>query len=149
MRTIRVLIKPTVLLSVTYYCLTFAWVVGINTTLAIFLIFGEICGHWLHDGIAKRYIMKHNGHFEPEVRLQIIWLSTPFMIAGLVGLGFALEDAYHYMLTSLFWGLYVFGIMITTVALVAYNLDSYPEASGEVSALINFARSKSLSTSLV
>ncbi|KAG9662258.1 hypothetical protein KCU76_g19151, partial [Aureobasidium melanogenum] len=44
------------------------------------------------------------------------------------------------MLTSLFWGLYVFGIMITTVALVAYNLDSYPEASGEVSALINFAR---------
>lgn len=64
------------------------------------------------------------------------------MIAGLVGLGFALEEGYHYMLTSLFWGLYVFGIMISTVALVAYNLDSYPEASGEVSALINFARSK-------
>lgn len=166
MRTIRVLIKPTVLLSVVYYCLTFAWVVGINTTLAIFLtplynfgpkqigffyftpivaaILGEVCGHWLHDGIAKQYIKKHNGHFEPEVRLRTIWLSTPFMIAGLVGLGFALEDAYHYMLTSLFWGLYVFGIMITTVALVAYNLDSYPEASGEVSALINFARSKSL-----
>ncbi|KAI5204554.1 MFS general substrate transporter [Aureobasidium subglaciale] len=162
MRTIRVLIKPTVLLSVIYYCLTFAWVVGINTTLAIFLtplynfgpkqigffyftpivaaILGEVCGHWLHDGIAKRYIKKNNGHFEPEVRLRTIWLSTPFMIAGLVGLGFALEDAYHYMLTSLFWGLYVFGIMITTVALVAYNLDSYPEASGEVSALINFAR---------
>lgn len=154
-----------------YYCLTFAWVVGINTTLAIFLtplynfgpkqigffyftpivaaILGEVCGHWLHDGIAKRYIKKHNGHFEPEVRLRTIWLSTPFMIAGLVGLGFALEDAYHYMLTSLFWGLYVFGIMITTVALVAYNLDSYPEASGEVSALINMARSKSLSQSTV
>ena len=164
MRMIRVLIKPTVLLSIIYYCLTFAWVVGINTTLAIFLtplynfgpkqigffyftpivaaILGEVCGHWLHDGVAKRYIKKHNGHFEPEVRLRIIWLSTPFMIAGLVGLGFALEDAYHYMLTSLFWGLYVFGIMITTVALVAYNLDSYPEASGEVSALINMARSK-------
>ena len=163
-RTIRVFIKPTVLLSVVYYCLTFAWVVGINTTLAIFLtplynfgpkqigffyftpivaaIVGEVCGHWLRDGIAKRYIKKHNGHFEPEVRLRTIWLSTPFMIAGLVGLGFALEEGYHYMLTSLFWGLYVFGIMISTVALVAYNLDSYPEASGEVSALINFARSK-------
>ncbi|THX05344.1 MFS general substrate transporter [Aureobasidium pullulans] len=162
MRTIRVFIKPIVLLSVVYYCLTFAWVVGINTTLAIFLtplynfgpkqvgffyftpivaaIVGEVCGHWLHDGIAKRYIKKHNGHFEPEVRLRTIWLSTPFMIAGLVGLGFALEEGYRYMLTSLFWGLYVFGIMISTVALVAYNLDSYPEASGEVSALINFAR---------
>jgi hypothetical protein len=33
--------------------------------------------------------------------------------------------------------------MITTVALNAYNLDSYPEASGEVSAWINMARTVS------
>jgi hypothetical protein len=46
------------------------------------------------------------------------------------------------MVTALFWGLYVFGIMVSTVALNAYNLDSYPEASGEVSAWINFARSE-------
>lgn len=62
------------------------------------------------------------------------------MLAGLVGLGFALEEGYHYMVTSVFWGLYVFGIMITTVGLNAYNLDSYPEASGEVSSWINFCR---------
>ena len=75
-----------------------------------------------------------------------MWLSTPFLIAGLIGLGFCLQDAYHYMLTAFFWGLYVFGIMISTVALNAYNLDSYPEASGEVSAWINFARSKSITS---
>lgn len=165
MRPIRVILKPTVFLSCLYYLLTFAWVVGINTTLSIFLtplynfgpkqigffyftpivaaLLGEISGHWLHDAIARQYIMSHHGHFEPETRLRAIWFSTPFMLAGLVGMGFALEDAYHYMLTSLFWGLYVFGIMIATVALNAYNLDSYPEASGEVSAWINFARSKS------
>lgn len=164
MRPIRVIIKPTVFLSVIYYFLTFAWVVGINTTLAIFLtplynfgpkqigffyftpivaaLIGEIAGHWLHDGIFRIYSKKQMGRFEPEVRLWAMWLSTPFMIAGLIGLGFCLEDAYHYMLTSLFWGLYVFGIMISTVALNAYNLDSYSEASGEVSAWINFARSK-------
>ncbi|KAJ4329935.1 hypothetical protein N0V87_010444 [Didymella glomerata] len=166
MRPIRVIIKPTVFLSVIYYFLTFAWVVGINTTVAIFLtplynfgpkqigffyftpivaaLIGEIAGHWLHDGILRIYSKKQMGRFEPEVRLWAMWLSTPFMIAGLIGLGFCLEDAYHYMLTSLFWGLYVFGIMISTVALNAYNLDSYPEASGEVSAWINFARSKFL-----
>jgi len=33
----KVIAKPTVLLSCTYYCFTFAWVVGINTTLSIFL----------------------------------------------------------------------------------------------------------------
>ncbi|KAJ4983007.1 hypothetical protein SVAN01_11502 [Stagonosporopsis vannaccii] len=162
MRPVRVIIKPTVFLSFVYYLLTFAWVVGINTTLAIFLtplydfgpkqigyfyftpivaaLLGEIAGHWLHDGIARVYTRKHEGHFEPEVRLWAMWLSTPFLIAGLIGLGFCLQDAYHYMLTALFWGLYVFGIMISTVALNAYNLDSYPEASGEVSAWINFAR---------
>lgn len=164
MRPIRVILKPTVFLSSLYYLLTFAWVVGINTTLSIFLtplynfgpkqigffyftpivaaLLGEVAGHWLHDGIARQYIKTHDGHFEPEVRLRAIWFSTPFMLAGLIGLGFALQDAYHFMVTAIFWGLYVFGIMISTVALNAYNLDSYPEASGEVSAWINFARSK-------
>lgn len=165
MRPIRVILKPTVFLSTIYYMLTFAWVVGINTTLSIFLtplyqfgpkqigffyftpivaaLIGELVGHWLHDGIAKRYIKTHGGHFEPEVRLRAIWFSTPFMLAGLIGLGFALQDGYHYMVTAVFWGLYVFGIMTTTVALSAYNLDCYPEASGEVAAWINFARSES------
>ncbi|RVX67272.1 hypothetical protein B0A52_09309 [Exophiala mesophila] len=162
MRPIKVAIKPTVFISCFYYLLTFAWVVGINTTLAIFLtplynfgpkqigffyftpivgaLLGEMSGHWLHDFIATRYIKAHDGKFEPEVRLWAMWVATPFMLAGLVGLGFALEEGYHYMVTSVFWGLYVFGIMITTVGLNAYNLDSYPEASGEVSSWINFCR---------
>ncbi|KAF2659395.1 MFS general substrate transporter [Lophiostoma macrostomum CBS 122681] len=162
MRPIRVIMKPTVFLSSLYYLLTFAWVVGINTTLSIFLtplynfgpkqigffyftpivaaLLGETVGHWLHDAIARQYIKTHDGHFEPETRLRAIWFSTPFMLAGLIGLGFALENAFHYMVTAVFWGLYVFGIMISTVALNAYNLDSYPEASGEVAAWINFAR---------
>ena len=62
------------------------------------------------------------------------------MIAGLVLLGFALENGYHFMITSLGWGMYVFGIMVTTVGLNAYVLDSYPEASGEVASWLNFAR---------
>jgi hypothetical protein len=162
MRPVKVLLKPTVFISCVYYLLTFAWVVGINTTLAIFVtplynfgpkqigffyftpivaaLLGETVGHWLHDFIARGYIKNHNGHFEPEVRLRAIWVSTPFMLSGLILLGFCLEDAYHYMITSLAWGLYVFGIMITTVAISAYNLDSYPEGSGEVAAWINFSR---------
>lgn len=98
MRPIRVILKPTVFLSSLYYLLTFAWVVGINTTLSIFLtplynfgpkqigffyftpivaaLLGEVTGHWLHDAIARQYITSHNGHFEPEVRLRAIWLHT-------------------------------------------------------------------------
>ncbi len=141
---------------------TFAWVVGINTTLSILLqpvydfgvlqigyfyftpvvavTLGEISGHWLHDALAKQYIRTHNGHFEPEVRLRAIFISLPFMIIGIVVLGQSLENRWHFMVTSVTWGLYVFGIMITTVAVSSYCLDSYPEASGEVSAWVNFSR---------
>lgn len=101
---------------------------------------GEIAGHWLHDLNAKLYMRRHNGRLEPEARLLVTWISTPFMIAGTVLLGFALQHAYHYMLAALGWGLYVFGVMITTVAVNAYVLDSYPEGSGEVAAWINMAR---------
>ena len=63
------------------------------------------------------------------------------MLAGLVLVGFALQRGWHYMLTAVAWGLYVFALVITTVAINAYNLTSYPEASGEVTAWIGFARS--------
>ena len=36
------------------------------------------------------------------------------------------------MLLTHLRGMYVFGIMITTVAITSYCLDSYPEGSGEV-----------------
>lgn len=162
MRPIKVMSRPTVFISAIYYLLIFSWSVGINTTLSIFLqplynfgykqigffyftpivggLLGEIAGHWLHDILAKQYIKRHHGHFEPEVRLRAIYFSTPFLVTGLVVLGFALERGWHYMLTALGWGFYVFGIMVTTVAVNAYNLDSYPEGSGEVAAWVNFSR---------
>lgn len=92
-------------------------------------LIGEIVGHWLHDLVARQYMKRHDNHLKPEARLSVIWFSTSFMLAGLVLLGFALERSYHYMISSLGWGLYVFGIMITTVGVNAYVLDSYPEVS--------------------
>lgn len=44
------------------------------------------------------------------------------------------------MVAALAWGLYVFGLMITTVGLYAYLLNSYPEGAGEVAAWLNVAR---------
>jgi nitrate/nitrite transporter NarK len=104
-----------VFLSCVYYLLTFAWVLGINTALAIFLtppynfrpkqieffyftpvvaaLIGEVVGHWLHDSIARICIKKHEGRFEPEVRLQAMWLSTLFILAGMIGLDSAYRMA--------------------------------------------------------
>ncbi|MCJ1432689.1 hypothetical protein MMC27_002046 [Xylographa pallens] len=161
-RPFKALSKPIVLLTNIYYIMTFAWVVGINATLAIFItplydfgprqigffyfapivaaILGEIVGHYLHDTVARLYLRRHGGRLEPEARLYVIPLATPFMLAGLVLIGFCLQNGYHYMITAFAWGMFIFGIMITTVGVSAYNLDSYPEGSGEVAAWINFSR---------
>lgn len=40
---------------------------------------------------------------EPEFRLMAIAISTPFMLTGLVVLGFALEEGWHYMIAALGW----------------------------------------------
>lgn len=118
--------KPTVFISTLYYLLTFAWVVGINTTLSIFVtplysfgllqigyfyftpvlaaVLDEIAGHWLHDAIAK--ILTHKSKekkLEPEFRLMAIAISTAFMLTGLVVLGFALEEAWDYVIAALGW----------------------------------------------
>ncbi|TKA70092.1 hypothetical protein B0A55_08026 [Friedmanniomyces simplex] len=164
MRPILVILKPTIFMSTVYYLLTFAWVVGINTTLSIFItappynfgprsigffyftpvvaaLLGEATGHWLHEAIATALTHRSKEKkLEPEYRLMAIAISTPFMVTGLIVLGFALERGWHYMIAAVGWGLYVFGIMLTTVAITAYNLDCYPEGSGEVAAWINFAR---------
>jgi hypothetical protein len=64
----------------------------------------------------------------------------PFMLSGLVLVGFALQQRYHYMLVALGWGLYIFGMIINSASVNMYVLNSYPEASGEVGMWINFSR---------
>lgn len=82
------------------------------------------------------------GHFELDVRLWASSVSTPFVVTGLIGFGFCLHNVYYLMLTAFFRGLCVFCIVICTVSLNAYNFVSFPEASGETCAVLNFARNK-------
>ncbi|KAJ5096635.1 hypothetical protein N7456_007356 [Penicillium angulare] len=161
-RSFVVLGKPVILFTNFYYVCIFAWLVAINATLPIFLtslyrfgpkeiglmyfspvvaaIMAYIIGHWLHDTLAKFYVKRNNGVFHPESRLIIVWLAMPFMLSGLVIVGFSLQRHYHYMLVALGWGLYTFGMIINSASVNMYVLNSYPEASGEVGMWINFSR---------
>ncbi|KAL8673339.1 MAG: hypothetical protein Q9168_002218 [Polycauliona sp. 1 TL-2023] len=162
MGALRTISRPVVLLANLYYMFTFAWVVGINATLALFLtssydfgpkqigffyfspiigtLLAEGIGHYLHDSLARIYIRGHRGRLEPEARLSVIYTALPFVLTGLVVLGFALERKWHYMVTAVSWGMYVFGTMVVSVGVSAYLLDAYPRESGEVGAWINFSR---------
>jgi nitrate/nitrite transporter NarK len=125
MRPVKVITRPVIALICFYYVFTFAWAVGINTTLAMlvtplygfgpkqigFFYFtplvsatiGEVMGHWLHDYVANFMTRRNKGTFQPEYRLPVIWLSTPLVVTGLVVLGFSLESGWHFMVTSVAW----------------------------------------------
>lgn len=161
-RPFQAFVKLPVFLSTLYYLMVFSWCVGTNNTMTIFLmplynfslrqigffyftpivaaLLGSLAGYWLHDIIVKVYTKRHRGRFEPKARLWAGWVATPFLVAGLVLLGFCLQRGYHYMVTSVAWGLYVFGTMIASVGIDAYVLDSYPDAPGEVIVWLTVAR---------
>lgn len=163
----EVLFKPVIPLMMFFYCLIFMWSIGINITSSILLqtpvedggygfsaiasgymyftpfvaiLIGELFGHYFNDWIATRYVKKHNGLFVPEARLWTNYIGGVFMVPGLVLVGQTLEHHLHWAGIVLGWGMFQFGVMIVSVATVAYVLDCYPTASGETSALINFAR---------
>ena len=103
-------------------------------------ILGELAGHWMHDGVGHFFMRRNNGRIDPEVRLYLAYLASLLMMVGLIVLGFALQNIWHYMIVAVFYGVQVAGIMITTTAVNAYLLDSYPEGSGEMGAWIVFGR---------
>lgn len=147
--------------------MSFMWAVGINITTTILLetptevggygfgpkavgflyftplvavILGEGFGHWFNDYLATRYIRKHDGIFKPEARLWTCYVGAIFMLPGLIVTGQTLEKHLSYAGIVMGWGIYVFGVMLASVAITAYLLDSYPTASSEVAGFLNFAR---------
>ena len=167
LRLLEVLTKPVIPMTMLFYSTIFMWCIGINVTSSIILglpqalggygmgplslgyvyftpiiavYLGEIFGHWFNDFIANRYVRRHQGLFVPEVRLWTTYIGAALMVPGLIIIGQALKHHLNIGAIIIGWGMFQFGVMITSVATVAYALDCYPSASGEVSALINFGR---------
>ncbi|KAH6986743.1 hypothetical protein EDB80DRAFT_874777 [Ilyonectria destructans] len=104
------------------------------------VILSELVGHYANDWIANRYIRNHQGRFVPEARLVMNFVSIFLMVPGLVLVGQALENHLDISAIIMGWGIFVFGTMISLVAITAYLLDSYPGAACEVAGFLNFAR---------
>lgn len=166
-RLVHVFLKPIMPITMLAYSGIFMWSVGINITSSILLVLpqseggyglspislgyvfftpvvavliGEVIGHWLNDSIVRIYGDRHKGLFVPEVRLWTTYIGGFFMIPGLVLVGQTLLHHLNIAGIVFGWGMYQSGLMLTSVAIVAFVLDCYPSASGEVSALINLGR---------
>ncbi|RFU25948.1 hypothetical protein B7463_g10390, partial [Scytalidium lignicola] len=166
-RLLEVFLKPIMPMAMLFYSMVFMWSIGINVSSPILLqtptsaggygfsanavgliyfspivaVFaGEAFGHFFNDYLADRYTRQHHGVFVIETRLWTNYIAIILMIPGLVLVGETLQNHLHWVGIVFGWGMFQFGVMLVSVATVAYVLNCYPRASGEVSALINFGR---------
>ncbi|KIJ24612.1 hypothetical protein M422DRAFT_194494 [Sphaerobolus stellatus SS14] len=159
--------RPHLLMALFYEALLFGFSIGINVTFAVFLglpqtmggygfgqfaiagcyatpiisvIIGESIGRYVNDWLANFLIKRNHGVFEAEMRLWMCYLALPLYICGFVVIGAAFEKHLSIGAIIMGWGIAECAVMMTTVAIYAYCNDCFPKHQGEISALINLAR---------
>uniref|UniRef100_A0A8H8CFQ1 Major facilitator superfamily (MFS) profile domain-containing protein n=1 Tax=Psilocybe cubensis TaxID=181762 RepID=A0A8H8CFQ1_PSICU len=166
MSPLRLVWRPHLLMALIFEAMLFGFSIGINVTNVVFLgtplpfgygfdqlsigasyatpivgvLLGEIIGRYTNDFIMNVSIRRNNGVFEAESRLWACYIAIPLYICGFVTLGAALERHLSVGALIMGWGIAEFAVMINTVAIYAYCNDAFPKHQGEISALINIAR---------
>ncbi|KZV68354.1 MFS general substrate transporter [Peniophora sp. CONT] len=164
---IKLFWRPQILGILIFEAALFGFSIGINVTLIVFLgtptvaggfgwsqiaiaggyatpmiavLLGEIFGRYVNDWIATTSIRRNHGVFEPETRLWACYIAIPLNICGFVVLGASLQNHLSAGGLIMGWGIAEFSVMIGTVSVYAYMNDCFPRNRGEVSALVNLAR---------
>jgi len=159
--------RPHLLLMLVYEGIMFGFSIGINVTNVVFVgtprnmggygftpfaiagsygtpivsvILGELIGRYFNDFIADFNIRRNKGVFEAEFRLWMTYLALPLFICGMVVLGATFQKTLSVGALVMGWGLAEIAVMMNTVAIYAYCNDCFPRHPGEISALINLAR---------
>jgi MFS family permease len=163
---LKVVWRPHLLTVLVFEAMVFGFSIGINTTNAVFLgsppplgygfsqfaiaggygtpivavLIGELIGRFNNDFIMNVSIRRNNGVFEAENRLWACYLAMPLYICGFVLLGASFQNHLSVGALVMGWGISELAVMINTVAVYAYCNDCFPKHQGEISALINLAR---------
>lgn len=87
-----------------------------------------VCGP-LSDYIALYLARRNNGIFEPEMRLWLSLVFTPFVPAGLFMFGIGLNNGSHWLLPAFGLGISGFGVVPASSAALTYLTDAYTDVS--------------------
>lgn len=115
-------------------------IAGAYGTPMVAVIIGELIGHFVNDAIMHVTTRRNNGVFEAESRLWTCYIAVPLYICGFVVLGATFQKHLSVGALVMGWGIAEVAIMVNTVAVYAYANDCFPKHQGEISALLNLAR---------
>ncbi|OBZ77626.1 Snurportin-1 [Grifola frondosa] len=159
-------VAPSLLGILLFEAMVFGFSIGINTTNAVFLgtpppggygfsqfaiagaygtpivavLIGEVLGRYFNDWVMNLSIRRNNGVFVAENRLWTCYIAIPLYICGFLVLGASFQKHLSVGALVMGWGIAEVAVMINTVAVYAYCNDCFPTKQGEISALINLAR---------
>ncbi|KAL0060322.1 hypothetical protein AAF712_012888 [Marasmius tenuissimus] len=102
---------------------------------------GTVFTKFGNDWILAYSLRRNKGVFVPEDRLWICYPAVVLYIAGFILLGYALEQRMHTVAVVFGWGIAATAQMMATAQIYAYCNDSFSTLQGEVSGLLNLARS--------
>ncbi|KAI0658997.1 MFS general substrate transporter [Cubamyces menziesii] len=158
--------RPHLFAILLFEAMVFGFSIGINTTNAVFLgsppplgygfsqfgiagaygtpivavLIGEVLGRYFNDWVMNFCIRRNGGVFIAESRLWTCYIAMPLYICGFVVLGASFQMHLSAGALVMGWGIAEVAVMINTVAVYAYCNDCFPKMQGEISALINLAR---------
>ncbi|KAI0746560.1 MFS general substrate transporter [Daedaleopsis nitida] len=163
---LNVVWRPHLLAILLFEAMVFGFSIGINTTNAVFLgtpqpegygfsqfgiagaygtpivavLIGELLGRYFNDWVMNFSIRRNNGVFIAESRLWTCYIAVPLYICGFLVLGASFQKHLSIGALVMGWGIAEVAVMINTVAVYAYCNDCFPRNQGEISGLINLAR---------
>lgn len=92
---------------------------------------GTIIGAFMYGPLSDYLIVfqakRNGGMYEPEMRLWILPVIAPFVLAGLLMIGFALNDGLPWPIVAVGLGLVGFGVTPACSAGLTYLTDGYTE----------------------
>lgn len=88
---------------------------------------GSVLSGPLSDYMILRLSKRNEGIYEPEMRLWLILGTAPFILAGLILFGIAIDQGKSWIIIAIGYALASFGTAVANVLSLAYLIDAYGE----------------------
>ncbi|KAI0746559.1 MFS general substrate transporter [Daedaleopsis nitida] len=116
-------------------------IAGTYASSIVSVVVGEVAARYLMDWLLEVNMRQNKGVFVTECRLWACYPAVVLFVGGFLLQGAAFEKHLHIAVLVAGWVFAQVATMINTAAIYAYCSDCFPRHQGEISALLNLARS--------
>ncbi|KAI1001691.1 hypothetical protein K3495_g6509 [Podosphaera aphanis] len=103
-------------------------------------VLGTAVAGKISDFIAKYMSRKNGGLYEPEFRLLMAVPVAITTVAGLIGIGWSVQEHNYWIVPVTFFGIISFGCSLGVTTAITFCVDSYKQYAVEALVTLNFSK---------